>query len=62
MQVAFRVKEDLAEQVLHYDVSVGAYMQLEDPWPLMQEALALLIPRATAEQVSALPRCCTLPR
>ena len=62
MQVAFRVKEGLAEQMLHYDVSVGAYMQLDDPRPLVQEALALLIPRATAEQVSVLLRCSAPPR
>lgn len=55
------MKEGLAEQMLHYDVSVGAYMQLDDPRPLVQEALALLIPPATAEQVSVLPHCGTPP-
>lgn len=53
LQVAFRLKEDLAAQMLHYDVSVGAYMQLDDPRPLVQEVLALLIPRPMAEEVSS---------
>ena len=59
LQVAFKVKEDLTSQLLHYDVSVGAYMQLDPPRELVQEALALLIPRAMAEEV---PRStCWLP-
>ena len=45
------MKEDLASQLLHYDVSVGAYMQLDAPRELVQEALALLIPRPVAEEV-----------
>ncbi len=53
LQVAFRLKEDLGAQMLHYDVSVGAYMQLDDPRPLVQEALALLIPRPMAEEVTS---------
>ena len=59
LQVAFKLKEDLAAQMLHYDVSVGAYMQLDDPRPLVQEALALLIPRPMAEEVSS-PKCTSL--
>ena len=51
LQVAFKVKEDLTSQLLHYDVSVGAYMQLDQPRKLVQEALSLLIPRPVAEEV-----------
>ncbi len=59
LQVAFKLKEDLGAQMLHYDVSVGAYMQLDDPRPLVQEALALLIPCPMAEEASS-PQCVTL--
>lgn len=51
LQVAFKVKEDLGAQLLHYDVSVGAYMPLDDPRALAREALALLIPCSVAEEV-----------
>ena len=44
----------MTSQLLHYDVSVGAYMQLDQPRePLVQEALALLIPRPVAEEVTS---------
>ena len=49
--MAFKVKEDLTSQLLHYDVSVGAYMQMDQPRELVQEALSLLIPRPVAEEV-----------
>ena len=52
--MAFKIKEDLPAQLLHYDVSVGAYMQMDEPRPLVQEALALLIPRPMAEEVGGL--------
>ena len=55
--MAFRVKEDLTSQLLHYDVSVGAYMQMDQPRELVQEALALLIPRPVAEEVPRITCC-----
>lgn len=54
--MAFKIKEDLPAQLLHYDVSVGAYMQMDEPRPLVQEALALLIPRPMAEEVGGLTK------
>ena len=57
LQVAFKVKEELTSQLLHYDVSVGAYMQLDQPRELVQEALALLIPRPVAEEVPRITCC-----
>ena len=53
--MAFKVKEDLTSQLLHYNVSVGAYMQMDQPRELVQEALALLIPRPVAEEVPQSP-------
>jgi hypothetical protein len=48
----FRVKEELSAQMVHYDVTVGAYLQLDQPRPLEVEKLAMLIPGPTAEEVS----------
>lgn len=51
----FRVREELGAQLVHYDVTVGAYLQLDQPRPLELEHLAMLIPGATAEQVNCTP-------
>jgi hypothetical protein len=50
----FKVKEDLAVQLMHYDVTAGTYLQLDEPRPLELESLAMLIPGPTAEQVTHL--------
>lgn len=51
MQVAFCLKKGMEQQVLHYDVTVGAYLKLDNPQALDREALTLLIPGTLAEQV-----------
>jgi hypothetical protein len=49
-QVAFHIKEDQAQQLLQYEVVVGAYLQMDAPRQLSAEALTLLIPATLAEQ------------
>lgn len=48
--MAFHIKEDQAQQLLQYEVVVGAYLQVDTPRQLSAEALTLLIPAAMAEQ------------
>ena len=55
VQVAFRVREGLAQQLLQYEVIAGAYLPVAEPRPLNLEALTLLIPAVLAEQARA---CC----
>ena len=51
VQVAFCLKKGMEQQVLHYDVVVGAYLKLDNPQSLDLAALNLLIPGPLAEQV-----------
>jgi hypothetical protein len=48
----FKVKEELRWQLMHYDVSAGAYLQLDDPRPLELSYLTMLLPADVAEQAS----------
>ena len=48
----FKVKETLRWQLMHYDVSAGAYLQLDDPRPLELSYLTMLLPADVAEQAS----------
>jgi hypothetical protein len=52
LQVIFKVKEQLSFQLMHYDVSAGAYLQLDDPRPLELSCLTMLLPADVAEQAS----------
>ena len=49
--MAFCLKKGMEQQVLHYNVIVGAYLKLDNPQALDREALTLLIPGTLAEQV-----------
>lgn len=49
----FTVKEEHAWQRLHYDVTAGAYMHLDDPRPLELSSLSMLLPGPVAELVTA---------
>lgn len=49
----FKVKEEHAWQQLHYDVTAGAYMHLDEPRPLEPSSLSMLLPGPVAELVIA---------